>query len=118
MCKCMLNVQYLQVLQTIAVSKIWNKCVVLNESNRKTQRKISRTKSNEQRNLLRNISKLKITVLRIYKGRLHQAKPCSACRNMLIRFGFKKVEYSNENGEMVCEDLHNMDSVMSSGYLM
>ena len=56
--------------------------------------------------------------MRIYKGRLHQAKPCSSCRNMLIRFGFKKVEYSNENGEIVCEDLHNMDSIMSSGYLM
>ena len=74
--------------------------------------------SNEHRNVLRNISKLKVTIVRVYKGRLHQAKPCCSCRNKLIRFGFNKVEYSNENGEMVCEKLHNLKSVNSSGYLM
>jgi len=55
---------------------------------------------------------LDILIIRIDKNlNLKNSRPCNACIDKLKEKGIRKVFYSNEEGEIVCEFIDNMDKL-------
>ena len=52
-----------------------------------------------------------IVVIRINKNlALKNSRPCSMCIEKMKKLGIRKVYYSNNDGEMICEDVKTMTS--------
>ena len=61
--------------------------------------------------LLRKIRKIEIYVIRItYKG-IRNSKPCLHCLNVLKKLNIKKVHYSCDDGSIVTERPHLMNTL-------
>jgi deoxycytidylate deaminase len=63
-----------------------------------------------------------ILIIRIGNAKtqkLRNSRPCNACIDKLIQRGIRKVYYSNQDGNIVFEFLHDMKKLhISSGYSM
>ena len=67
----------------------------------------------------KKIKKYAIIVIRIDKRdkdsvQLMNARPCQNCLNMMKSIGLKKVYYSDDKGDIVCEQIKNMVSIHTS----
>lgn len=62
---------------------------------------------------------LDIIIIRINKSNhLRNSRPCNACIEKMRKKGIRRAYYSNENGEIVCEEINQMPLLHdSSGYL-
>lgn len=49
---------------------------------------------------------------------LANAKPCSVCKEMLLNSGIRTVYYSDDNGQIVKENLNAMESSFTTGSLI
>jgi len=68
---------------------------------------------NKIRNILSNKT---ITVVREDKGRLRNSKPCSHCVNYMLQLGIKKVEYSDDNGNIIRCNIENLENTVISRF--
>jgi deoxycytidylate deaminase len=60
-----------------------------------------------------------ILIIRISRSHLKNSRPCNSCIEKLKSRGIRKVYYSNECGNIVCEFLENMTKLHdSSGHRM
>jgi deoxycytidylate deaminase len=58
-----------------------------------------------------------ILIIRIGTNKLKNSRPCNSCIDKLSRYGIRKVYYSNEAGNIVCEFLDSMPKLhVSSGF--
>jgi tRNA(Arg) A34 adenosine deaminase TadA len=66
----------------------------------------------------KKMRKVDVYVIRINgNGKLINSKPCSHCLNSLKKLNIKKIYYSDENGDIVCEKTNDMKTdYISSGY--
>ena len=70
-------------------------------------------------NIKKELNKYDIAVIRIgnvdpTKITLANARPCHKCLNVIKKFGFKRIHYSDDNGNIVTESVKNMMSIYSS----
>lgn len=70
-------------------------------------------------NIKKELNKYDIAVIRIgnvdpTKITLANARPCHKCLNVIKKFGFKRIHYSDNNGNIVTESVKNMLAVHSS----
>jgi deoxycytidylate deaminase len=65
----------------------------------------------------KNVRGMDILVIRINKHLvLKNSRPCNQCIDKLRKIGIRKVYYSNENGDIVCEFVEQMEKThISSG---
>jgi len=68
---------------------------------------------NKIRNILANKT---ITVVREYNGRLRNSKPCSHCAKYMLQLGIKRVEYSDDNGNIVRCLVENLENTVISRF--
>lgn len=54
-------------------------------------------------------------VVRNYKGNLANSKCCADCINIMKLVGIRKVYYSNNKGDIVCEKVININNKKSRG---
>jgi deoxycytidylate deaminase len=65
----------------------------------------------------KSIKGMDILIIRIGKNKLKNSRPCNSCIDKLSRYGIRKVYYSNEAGDIVCEFLDSMPKLhISSGF--
>lgn len=65
----------------------------------------------------KSVKGMDILIIRIGTNKLKNSRPCNSCIDKLSRYGIRKVYYSNEDGDIVCEFLDSMPKLHnSSGY--
>jgi deoxycytidylate deaminase len=65
----------------------------------------------------KSVKGMDILIIRIGTNKLKNSRPCNSCIDKLSRYGIRKVYYSNEAGDIVCEFLDSMPKLhISSGF--
>lgn len=66
---------------------------------------------------LRSTKGMKILVLRVGRGgELRLSKPCSLCRDVMMKSGIHKVYYSDEDGDIISTRLIDLVTIPSKGF--
>jgi len=55
--------------------------------------------------IIRHLNKSSIVVIRHKNGKLTMSKPCKNCISFMKTLGIKKIYYSNENGNIIVENI-------------
>jgi len=65
----------------------------------------------------KSVKGMDILIIRIGANKLKNSRPCNSCIDKLSRYSIRKVYYSNEAGDIVCEFLDSMSKLhVSSGF--
>lgn len=104
-------------IYAIAINDIVKKIDFISETGEVRCRKITR---HSEENVIfklpkKIIKELDIIVIRINNNsKMIMSRPCTECKNKLIKFGIKKVYYSNEQGNIVYEYTNLMEKTYIS----